>query len=55
MILDKNDTKLRSYDKNFIIHSYEFYEAETVYQFVMGQKDDNWQRVIYEPKNYPQI
>ena len=42
-------------DKNFIIHSYDFEESDKIYQFVMGQKDNNWQRVIYESKNIPQM
>lgn len=49
------EPNLREVDKNFIIHSYDFEEKDKIYQFVMGQKGNNWQRVIYEDKNYPEM
>lgn len=48
LIQEKMDARLRNVDKNFIIHSNDFEESDKIYQFVMGQKDNNWQRVIYE-------
>lgn len=53
LIHDKTQTALRNVDKNFIIHSAQFPEGEKIYQYIMGQKDNNWQRVIYEDKNLP--
>ncbi len=53
--LQKSQVNLPDVDKNFIIHSSDFEQADKIYQYVMGPKENNWQRVIYEDKNYPKI
>jgi hypothetical protein len=55
IIHDKTEHRLRAVDKNFIIHSHDFEEADKIYQFVMSQKNNNWQRVVYEDKNSAQL
>lgn len=52
IVLEKNDRILRTVDKNFVIYSEDFDQKDKIYHFVMGQKQKNWQAVVYRDKNH---